>query len=63
MIGRLGLIMLWLRGEEGGVSFLFFKALSRFLMESWKKARALGIYASSPSERSFTRVRSVIAAL
>lgn len=29
-------------GEEGGVGFLFFKALSRFLMEGWKKAKGSG---------------------
>lgn len=54
-----------LSGEEGGegVGFLSFKALSRFLTEGWKRARALGSCASSPSERSFTRVRSVIAGL
>lgn len=47
--------------EVGGFRFLSFKALSRFLTAGWKKARALGMCASSPSERSLTRVRSVIA--
>lgn len=48
------------RGGEGA-RFLSFKALSRFLTEGWERARALGIRASSPSERSFTRVRSATA--
>lgn len=60
MIGRLGLIML--DSAEGGwgvTCFLCFKALSRFLVAAWKKARALGMSASLLFERRHIGVRSV----
>lgn len=68
MIGRLGLIMLdsTVRREEG-VLFLFFKALSRFLMEGFEGrlggGELWGSAQAGPQRGASVRVRSVITGL